>query len=50
MQIAHSSLVTAIRHSSAPSLIHTLPTEQLNQDIANLGTHSAMTAMDVVRL
>ena len=50
MQISHSSLVTAIRHWSAPSLIHTLPTEQFNQDIVSLGTHSALTAMDVTRL
>jgi phenylalanine ammonia-lyase len=50
MQIVHTSLVTAIRHWSAPSLIHTLPTEQFNQDIVSLGTHSALTAMDVVRL
>jgi phenylalanine ammonia-lyase len=50
MQIVHSSLVTAIRHWSAPSLIHTLPTEQFNQDIVSLGTHSANTAMDIVRL
>lgn len=50
MQITHSSLITAIRHWSAPSLIHTLPTEQYNQDIVSLGTHSAMTAMDVNRL
>ena len=50
MQISHSSLVTAIRHWSAPSLIHTLPTEQFNQDIVSLGTHAALTAMDVVRL
>jgi phenylalanine ammonia-lyase len=50
MQIVHSSLVTAIRHWSAPSLIHTLPTEQFNQDIVSLGTHSALTAMDIVRL
>jgi phenylalanine ammonia-lyase len=50
MQIVHSSLVTAIRHWSAPSLIHTLPTEQYNQDIVSLGTHSAMTAMDITRL
>lgn len=46
-QITHSSLVTAIRHWSAPSLIHTLPTEQFNQDIVSLGTHSALTAMDM---
>lgn len=50
MQLVHSSLVTAIRHWSAPSLIHTLPTEQFNQDIVSLGTHSAMTAMDVTKL
>ncbi len=47
MQIVHTSLVTAIRHWSAPSLIHTLPTEQFNQDIVSLGTHAALTAMDV---
>ena len=50
VQITHSSVVTAIRHWSAPSLIHTLPTEQFNQDIVSLGTHSAMTAMDIVGL
>ncbi len=50
MQLCHSSLVTAIRHWSAPSLIHTLPTEQYNQDIVSLGTHSALTAMDIARL
>src|SRR5574338_210810 len=46
MQIVHSSLVTAIRHWSAPSLIHTLPTEQFNQDIVSLGAHAALSAMD----
>jgi phenylalanine ammonia-lyase len=50
MQLVHSSLVTAIRHWSGPSLIHTLPTEQFNQDIVSLGTHSALTAMDITRL
>jgi phenylalanine ammonia-lyase len=50
MQIVHTSLVTAIRHWCAPSLIHTMPTEQFNQDIVSLGTHSALTAMDVNRL
>jgi phenylalanine ammonia-lyase len=50
MQIVHTSLVTAIRHWCAPSLIHTLPTEQYNQDIVSLGTHAALTAMDVTRL
>ncbi|HWB84903.1 MAG TPA: aromatic amino acid ammonia-lyase [Bryobacteraceae bacterium] len=50
MQVVHTSLVTQIRHWAAPSLIHTLPTEQNNQDIVSLGTHSALTAMDVTRL
>ena len=50
VQITHTSLVTAIRHWSSPSLIHTLPTEQYNQDIVSLGTHSSMTAMDVAGL
>ena len=50
MQLVHTSLVTAIRHWCAPSMIHTLPTEQFNQDIVSLGTHSALTAMDVTRL
>lgn len=50
MQLVHTSLVTAIRHWSAPSLIHTLPTEQFNQDIVSLGTHSSLTAMDIVKL
>jgi phenylalanine ammonia-lyase len=50
VQITHTALVVAIRHWSAPSLIHTLPTEQYNQDIVSLGTHSATTAMDIVGL
>jgi phenylalanine ammonia-lyase len=50
MQIVHTSLVTAIRHWCAPSLIHTLPTEQYNQDIVSLGTHAAFTALDVAGL
>lgn len=49
-QICQTSLVTAIRHWSAPSLIHTLPTEQYNQDVVSLGTHAALTGMDVTRL
>lgn len=49
-QLVHSSLVAAIRHWCAPSLIHSLPTEQYNQDMVSLGTHAAFTALDVVRL
>jgi phenylalanine ammonia-lyase len=50
VQITHTSLVTAIRHWSAPSLIHSLPTEQFNQDVVSLGTHSAATAWDMTGL
>jgi phenylalanine ammonia-lyase len=50
VQITHTSLVTAIRQACAPSLIHSLPTEQFNQDIVSLGTHSAATARDITAL
>jgi phenylalanine ammonia-lyase len=50
MQVVQTSLVTAIRHWCAPSLIHTLPTEQYNQDVVSLGTHAALTAADVTGL
>jgi phenylalanine ammonia-lyase len=50
VQITHTSLVTAIRQASAPSLIHSLATEQFNQDIVSLGTHSAATAWDMTGL
>jgi phenylalanine ammonia-lyase len=50
MQIVHTSLVAAIRHLAAPSLIHTLPTEQFNQDVVSLGTHAAATAMEITRM
>jgi phenylalanine ammonia-lyase len=44
MQLSQSSLVAACRHLAAPSSIHTLPTEQYNQDVVSLGLHSALTA------
>ena len=50
MQLVHTSLVTALRQMSAASLIHTLPTEQFNQDIVSLGSHAALTALDMLRL
>lgn len=50
MQIVHTSLVAAIRHLAAPSLIHTLPTEQFNQDVVSLGTHAATTAMEITSM
>lgn len=50
MQVVHTSLVTAIRHWCGPSLVHTLPTEQYNQDMVSLGTHASLTAADIARL
>jgi phenylalanine ammonia-lyase len=50
MQLAQTSLVVACRQLCAPSSIHTLPTEQYNQDIVSLGLHSALTAMEVTSL
>jgi phenylalanine ammonia-lyase len=50
MQIVHTSLVAALRQMCAPSLIHTLPTEQFNQDVVSLGTHAALSALDMLRL
>jgi phenylalanine ammonia-lyase len=50
MQLAMTSLVCALRQQCAPSLIHTLPTEQYNQDVVSLGTHAASTAMDMTVL
>jgi phenylalanine ammonia-lyase len=50
MQIVHSSLVTALRQMAGSSLIHTLPTEQFNQDIVSLGSHAALTALDMLTL
>jgi phenylalanine ammonia-lyase len=47
MQLAQTSLVAACRQMAAPSSIHTLPTEQYNQDIVSLGMHSAMGANDM---
>ena len=50
MQLVHTSLVTAMRQMSAASLIHTLPTEQYNQDIVSLGATASLTALDMLRL
>jgi phenylalanine ammonia-lyase len=46
-QLCLTSLVCALRHLSNPSLIHSLPTEQYNQDMVSLGMHSALTAMQM---
>jgi phenylalanine ammonia-lyase len=47
LQLCHSSVVTSLRQQCAPSSIHTLPTEQYNQDVVSLGTHSALTAFEM---
>jgi phenylalanine ammonia-lyase len=47
MQLSQTSLVVACRQMCAPSSIHTLPTEQYNQDIVSLGLHSAAGAADM---
>lgn len=50
MQLCLTSLVCALRHFANPSMIHTLPTEQYNQDIVSLGVHSALTAMEMTEI
>lgn len=47
MQLSHTSLVTMCRQMANPSSIHTLPTEQYNQDIVSLGLHAAQGARDM---
>ena len=48
MQLSISSLTCAIRQMAGPSSIHSLPTEQYNQDVVSLGMHSAVTAADAL--
>ena len=50
MQLCLTSLVCALRHLANPSMIHTLPTEQYNQDMVSLGMHSALTAMQMTMI
>lgn len=47
VQISQTALVVHLRHGSTPATIHTLPTEQYNQDIVSLGLHSALGASDL---
>jgi phenylalanine ammonia-lyase len=49
MQLAVTSLCCAVRQMAAPSSIHSLPTEQYNQDVVSLGMHAAVTAMDALQ-
>jgi phenylalanine ammonia-lyase len=50
MQLCLTSLTCACRQMASPSSIHTLPTEQYNQDVVSLGLHSATTALDMLEL
>jgi phenylalanine ammonia-lyase len=48
MQLSVTSLACAVRHLAGPSSIHSLPTEQYNQDVVSLGMHAAVTAWDAL--
>ena len=48
IQLSVTSLTCAIRQMAGPSSIHSLPTEQYNQDVVSLGMHAAVTAMDAL--
>jgi phenylalanine ammonia-lyase len=50
MQLSLTSLVCALRQLANPSMIHTLPTEQYNQDIVSLGMHAALTGMQMTAI
>jgi phenylalanine ammonia-lyase len=48
MQLSITSLTCAIRQLAGPSSIHSLPTEEYNQDVVSLGMHAAVTALDAM--
>ena len=48
MQLSITSLTCAVRQMAGPSSIHSLPTEQYNQDLVSLGMHAAVTAADAL--
>jgi phenylalanine ammonia-lyase len=48
MQLSVTSLACAIRQMAGPSSIHSLPTEQYNEDVVSLGMHAAVTALDAL--
>jgi phenylalanine ammonia-lyase len=48
MQLSVTSLCCAVRQMASPSSIHSIPTEQYNQDVVSLGMHAAVTAMDAL--
>ncbi len=48
IQLSGTSLACAVRQMAGPSSIHSLPTDQYNQDVVSLGMHAAVTAMDAL--
>jgi len=48
LHLSVTSLACAVRQLASPSLIHSLATDQYNQDVVSLGMHSAVTAMDAL--
>jgi phenylalanine ammonia-lyase len=48
LQLSVTSLTCAVRQMAGPSSIHSVPTEQYNQDVVSLGMHAAVTAMDAL--
>jgi len=48
IQLSITALTAAVRQMAGASSIHSLPTEQYNQDVVSLGMHSAVTAMDAL--
>ena len=48
MQLSVTSLACAVRQMAGPSTIHSVATEQYNQDMVSLGMHAAVTAMDAL--
>jgi phenylalanine ammonia-lyase len=48
MQLSVTSLCCAVRQMASPSSIHSMPTEQYNQDVVSLGMHAAVSAMDAL--
>lgn len=47
VQISQTALVAHLRRESAPASVHSLPTEQFNQDIVSLGLHAALGAAEM---
>ena len=48
MQLSVTSLACAVRQMAGPSSIHSLATEEYNQDVVSLGMHAAVTALDAL--